>query len=83
MVNADGNWSITGTGHNSHLLSRTFHWTCDLSWDAATASHATGNKSAPGKVIRTISSEAYDPYVQADFADIADHGTADCDIVIG
>ncbi|WP_329311158.1 hypothetical protein [Streptomyces sp. NBC_01262] len=83
VVTADGNWSITGSGHNSHLLVRTFHWTCDLSWDAATVSHATGDKSVPGKKTRTISSAAYDPDVQADFADIADHGTADCDIVIG
>ncbi|WP_329531979.1 hypothetical protein OG568_15425 [Streptomyces sp. NBC_01450] len=83
VVNADGNWSITGTGHNSHLLVRTFHWTCDLTWDAATVTHATGDKAVPGKKTRTISSAAYDPNIQADFADIADHGRADCDIVIG
>ncbi|MEV1067051.1 hypothetical protein [Streptomyces sp. NPDC050263] len=83
VVNADGNWSITGTGHNSNLLVRTFHWTCDLTWDAAEVSHSTGKKAVPGKKTRTISSAAYDPNVQADFADIADHGRADCDIVIG
>ncbi|MFJ9543811.1 hypothetical protein ACIRPX_42285 [Streptomyces sp. NPDC101225] len=83
VVKADGNWSITGSGHNSHLLSRTFHWTCDLNWDAASVTHATGKKGVPGKKTRTISSEAYDPNIQADFAAIADHGRADCDIVIG
>jgi len=83
VVKADGNWSITGSGHNSNLLVRTFHWTCDLSWDAANVSHSTGKKAVPGKKTRTISSAAYDPDIQADFADIADHGTADCDIVIG
>lgn len=83
VVNADGNWSITGTGNNSHLLVRTFHWTCDLTWDAAAVSHSTGKKAVPGKKTRTISATAYDPNIQADFADIADHGRADCDIVIG
>ncbi|MEV6542510.1 hypothetical protein [Streptomyces sp. NPDC051665] len=83
VVNADGNWSITGSGDNSHLLVRTFHWTCDLTWDAAQVTHATGDKAVPGKKTRSISSAAYDPDIQADFADIADHGRADCDIVIG
>ncbi|MFR0358011.1 hypothetical protein [Streptomyces sediminimaris] len=83
VVNASGNWSITGSGHNSHLLVRTFHWTCDLTWDAASVSHATADKGVPGKKTRTITSAAYDPAIQADFAAIADHGRADCDIVIG
>ncbi|MDX2528222.1 MULTISPECIES: hypothetical protein [Streptomyces] len=83
VVNAAGNWQITGTGKNSHLLVRTFHWTCDLTWDAASVSHATGKKAVPGKKTRTISSAAYDPNVQADFADIVARGRADCDIVIG
>lgn len=83
VVNADGNWSITGTAHNSNLLVRTFHWTCDLTWDAAEVTHATAEKAVPGKTTRTISSAAYDPDVQGDFAAIADHGRADCDIVIG
>ncbi|MFE0729792.1 hypothetical protein ACFW2X_16355 [Streptomyces antibioticus] len=82
-VNADGNWQITGTGHNSNLLVRTIHWTCDLTWDAAKVSHSTGKKAVPGKKTRTVSSAAYDPNIQADFADIADRGRADCDIVIG
>ncbi|WP_327396854.1 hypothetical protein [Streptomyces phaeochromogenes] len=83
VVKADGNWSITGSGKNSNLLVRTFHWTCDLSWDAANVSHSTGKKAVPGKKTRTISSAAYDPNIQADFADIVDRGRADCDIVIG
>ncbi|MFE0631169.1 hypothetical protein ACFW3D_29955 [Streptomyces sp. NPDC058864] len=83
VVKADGNWSVTGSGHNSHLLVRTFHWTCDLTWDAARVSHSTGKKAVPGKKTRTISSAAYDPAIQADFADIAARGRADCDIVIG
>ncbi|MFJ4790062.1 hypothetical protein [Streptomyces sp. NPDC088794] len=83
VVNADGNWSVEGTGNNSHLLVRTFHWTCDLTWDAASVTHATGKKAVPGKKTRTISSAAYDPDIQADFVDIVDHGRADCDIVIG
>lgn len=83
VVNADGNWSITGSGHNSNLLVRTFHWKCDLTWDAAAVSHSTAGKAVPGKKTRTISSTAYDPNIQGDFAAIADHGRADCDIVIG
>lgn len=83
VVKADGNWSIAGSGHNSHLLVRTFHWTCDLTWDAASVTHSTGKKAVPGKKTRSISSAAYDPNVQADFADIVARGRADCDIVIG
>jgi len=83
VVGADGNWSIVGTGHNSHLLVRTFHWTCHLSWGPSTVTHSSAKKAAPGKKTRTSSGEAYDPNIQADFAAIADHGTADCDIVIG
>ncbi|MGQ4388721.1 hypothetical protein [Streptomyces sp. SAS_270] len=83
VVNSSGNWSITGSGHNSHLLVRTFHWKCDLTWDASAVSHATAKKAVPGNTTRTISSAAYDPNIQAGFADIADHGRADCDIVIG
>ncbi|MEU9737015.1 hypothetical protein [Streptomyces sp. NPDC048002] len=82
-VKADGNWSIVGTGRNSHLLVRTFHWTCDLTWGPAQVSHSTGDKAVPGKKTRTISSAAYDPNIQADFAEIAASGRADCDIVIG
>ncbi|MFF0668726.1 hypothetical protein ACFYVE_11025 [Streptomyces tendae] len=83
VVGSDGNWSITGNARNSHLLVRTFHWTCDLTWDAAGVSHSTSKKAVPGKKTRTKSAEAYDPAVQADFADIAARGRADCDIVIG
>ncbi|MFE0204468.1 hypothetical protein [Streptomyces sp. NPDC058985] len=83
VVKSDGNWSITGSGKNSHLLVRTFHWTCDLTWDAAGVNHSTGKKAVPGKKTRTKSAAAYDPAVQADFADIAARGRADCDIVIG
>ncbi|MEU4682915.1 hypothetical protein [Streptomyces xinghaiensis] len=83
VVRSDGNWSITGNARNSHLLVRTFHWTCDLTWDAAEVTHSTGKKAVPGKKTRTKSAAAYDPAVQADFADIAARGRADCDIVIG
>ncbi|MGW3413139.1 hypothetical protein [Streptomyces sp. NPDC000888] len=83
VVYADGNWSVAGSGSNSNLLVRTFHWTCDLSWDAASVTHATGKKAVPGKKTRSISSAAYDPDIQADFADIVARGRADCDIVIG
>ena len=83
VVSSDGNWSITGTGRNAHLLVRTFHWTCDLTWDAARVSHGTGKKAVPGKKTRTTSAQAYDPAIQADFADIAARGRADCDIVVG
>lgn len=83
VVKSDGNWSITGTAHNSHVVGRHAHWTCDLSWDAATVSHATGKNWVPGKKTHTISAAAYDPNIQAAFATIADHGRADCDIVVG
>ncbi|MEU3096679.1 hypothetical protein ABZ690_18255 [Streptomyces sp. NPDC006967] len=83
VVKSDGNWSIAGNAHNSNLLVRTFHWTCDLTWDAAEVTHTTGKKAVPGNTTRSISSAAYDPAVQADFADIAARGRADCDIVIG
>ncbi|MEU5196613.1 hypothetical protein [Streptomyces scabiei] len=83
VVKSDGNWSIAGSGRNSHLLVRTFHWTCDLTWDAAKVTHSTGKKAVPGRKTRSISSAAFDPAVQADFTDIAARGRADCDIVIG
>ncbi|WP_338897062.1 hypothetical protein WBG99_16640 [Streptomyces sp. TG1A-60] len=83
VVKADGNWSVEGNGRNSNLLVRKFHWTCDLTWDAASVSHRTGKKAVPGKKTRSVSSAAYDPSIQADFADIAARGRADCDIVIG
>jgi hypothetical protein len=83
-VGQDGNWTITGTGHNSHLIGRNVHWICDLTWDASSVGHTTGTDWVPGKTTHhTITGAAYDPYIQADFAAIADHGRADCDIVVG
>lgn len=83
IVNSTGNWQITGSAHNSNLLYRNVHWICDLSWDASSVGHATGKNKVPGKKTHTISAAAYDPFIQADFAAIADHGRADCDIVTG
>ncbi|WP_149828918.1 hypothetical protein [Streptomyces tailanensis] len=83
VVNADGNWSVKGSARNSNLLVRTFHWKCDLSWDAATVTHKTKKKAVPGKKTRTMTSQAYDPNIEGGFADIVARGTADCDIVIG
>jgi hypothetical protein len=78
-----GNWHISGTGDNSHLIGRNFRWICDLSWDASSVGHSTGKKWAPGKKTRTVSASAYDPFIQADFAAVVEYGRADCDIVIG
>jgi hypothetical protein len=82
-VKADGNWKISATARNSNLIFRNVHWVCDLTWDAAAVRHSTGTTKVPGKKTRTLTSEAYDPNIQADFADIVDRGRADCDIVIG
>ena len=82
-VKADGNWRIDADAHNPHLIGRNVHWICDLSWDASTVRHSTGKKWVPGKKTRTITAEAFDPFFQADFADIVSRGRADCDIVIG
>lgn len=83
IVKSDGNWEIDADAYNPHLLGRTVHWTCDLTWDAAKVTHSTGKKSVPGKKTRTLTSAAYDPNVQRDFATIVERGRADCDIVIG
>ncbi len=82
-VGQDGNWGIAAGAHNSHVAGRWYHWTCDLTWDASHVTHATGKEWVPGKKDRSISAQAYDPNIQADFAAIADHGRADCDIVVG
>lgn len=82
-VGADGNWEISADAYNPHLLFRNVHWVCDLTWDASKVTHGTGTTKVPGKKTRTLSAEAYDPSIQADFADIVNRGRADCDIVIG
>jgi hypothetical protein len=83
IVNSAGNWQITGGASNSNLLYRNVHWVCDLTWDASSVRHATGTTKVPGKKSRTLNAAAYDPFIQADFAAIVDHGRADCDIVTG
>ncbi|MGW0821970.1 hypothetical protein [Streptomyces sp. NPDC002845] len=82
-VKADGNWKIDADATNPRPAGRNVRWTCDLSWDASTVTHKTGKKWVPRKKTRTLTAEAYDPFIQADFATIVARGTADCDIVIG
>jgi hypothetical protein len=82
-VKADGNWEIDADATNPRPAGRNVHWICDLSWDASDVRHSTGKKWVPRKSTRTLTAEAYDPFVQADFATIVARGTADCDIVIG
>jgi hypothetical protein len=82
-VGQDGNWHIAAGAHNSHPAGRWYHWTCHLTWDASTVTHSTGKEWVPGKKDRSTSAGAYDPNIQADFAAIAGHGRADCDIVVG
>ncbi|MBT8226514.1 MAG: hypothetical protein HKP61_15295 [Dactylosporangium sp.] len=82
-VNQDGNWKIAAGARNGNLLGRWYRWTCDLTWDAASVTHATGKEWVPGKKSRSITAQAYDPHIQANFATIVDRGRADCDIVVG
>jgi hypothetical protein len=82
-VKADGNWEINADATNPRPAGRNVHWICDLSWDASDVRHSTGKKWVPRKKTRTLTAQAYDPFIQADFATIVARGTADCDIVIG
>lgn len=83
VVREDGNWSISGSAHNSNLVGRSYHWICDLTWDASSISNSTGTEWVPGKKDRSTGSAAYDPIIQSNYAVIVERGEADCDIVIG